>query len=54
MSAMAIAERIAGWMRRQLGASGARGFIVGLSGGVDSAVVGGGGPPAPPPPRRHR
>jgi NAD+ synthase len=36
---MATAERIAGWMRRQLTASGAHGFIVGLSGGVDSAVV---------------
>jgi NAD+ synthase len=32
-------ERIAGWMRQQLVASGARGFILGLSGGVDSAVV---------------
>src|SRR5438093_6471430 len=36
---MPKAERIAGWMRRQLAASGARGFVVGLSGGVDSAVV---------------
>ena len=36
---MASAERIAGWMRRQLGGAGARGFVVGLSGGVDSAVV---------------
>src|SRR5262245_8683075 len=36
---MAHAERIAGWMRRQLNAAGARGFVVGLSGGVDSAVV---------------
>jgi len=26
-------------MRRQLTASGARGFVVGLSGGLDSAVV---------------
>src|SRR5262245_22568275 len=33
------AERIAGWMRRQLAGAGARGFVVGLSGGVDSAVV---------------
>src|SRR5689334_20333437 len=32
-------ERIAGWMRQHLVASGARGFILGLSGGVDSAVV---------------
>src|SRR3954467_7794637 len=36
---MPSAERIAAWMRRQLTASGARGFVVGLSGGVDSAVV---------------
>src|SRR5258707_12684515 len=36
---MATAQRIAGWMRRQLAATCARGFIVGLSGGVDSAVV---------------
>jgi NAD+ synthase len=36
---MPSAERIAGWMRRQLSSSGARGFVVGLSGGLDSAVV---------------
>ena len=36
---MRTAERIAGWMRRQLAATGARGFVVGLSGGLDSAVV---------------
>src|SRR5436190_11275774 len=36
---MPTAERIAGWMRKQLAATGARGFIVGLSGGIDSAVV---------------
>src|SRR4029079_14773215 len=36
---MPAAERIAAWMRRQLAAAGARGFVVGLSGGVDSAVV---------------
>jgi NAD+ synthase len=36
---MPKAERIAAWMRQQLSASGARGFVVGLSGGVDSAVV---------------
>src|SRR3954465_370228 len=36
---MPAAERIARWMRQQLSASGARGFVVGLSGGVDSAVV---------------
>jgi NAD+ synthase len=39
MRAMPAAERIAGWMRRHLAASGARGFVVGLSGGLDSAVV---------------
>jgi NAD+ synthase len=36
---MAKAEKIALWMRSQLAAAGARGFIVGLSGGIDSAVV---------------
>jgi NAD+ synthase len=33
------ADRISGWMRERLAASHARGFAVGLSGGVDSAVV---------------
>lgn len=32
-------ERIAAWMRDRLTAAGANGFVVGLSGGVDSAVV---------------
>jgi NAD+ synthase len=36
---MSKSDRIAAWMRRQLTAAGARGFIVGLSGGIDSAVV---------------
>src|SRR5439155_24240728 len=36
---MRTAEKIAAWMRKQLTASGARGFVVGLSGGLDSAVV---------------
>ena len=36
---MATAEKIALWMRLQLSAAGARGFLIGLSGGVDSAVV---------------
>ena len=36
---MAKAETIALWMRSQLSAAGARGFVVGLSGGIDSAVV---------------
>jgi NAD+ synthase len=36
---MAKAEKIALWMRAQLSSAGARGFVVGLSGGVESAVV---------------
>jgi NAD+ synthase len=36
---MSRAERVAGWMRQHLIKSGARGFVVGLSGGLDSAVV---------------
>jgi NAD+ synthase len=36
---MATVERLARWMRERLHAAGARGFVVGLSGGVDSAVV---------------
>jgi NAD+ synthase len=36
---MARAERVAAWMRGQLSSAGARGFVVGLSGGLDSAVV---------------
>jgi NAD+ synthase len=36
---MSRVEHVAAWMRRHLVASGARGFIVGLSGGLDSAVV---------------
>jgi NAD+ synthase len=32
-------ERIAAWMRDRLAAAGANGFVVGLSGGVDSAAV---------------
>ena len=39
MTPMAKAEKIALWMRSQLSSAGARGFVVGLSGGVDSAVV---------------
>lgn len=34
-----LAERISSWMRRQAQAADARGFVVGLSGGIDSAVV---------------
>jgi NAD+ synthase len=33
------AQRIVAWLDAQLCASGARGFVVGLSGGIDSAVV---------------
>jgi NAD+ synthase len=33
------ADRIVEWLRREATAAGARGFVVGLSGGVDSAVV---------------
>lgn len=33
------ADRIAAWMRDRLAETTARGFVVGLSGGVDSAVV---------------
>ena len=36
---MSQPERIAAWMRRQMSAAGAHGFVVGLSGGIDSAVV---------------
>jgi NAD+ synthase len=36
---MSRAERVAGWMRQHLIAAGARGFVVGLSGGLDSSVV---------------
>jgi NAD+ synthase len=38
-SVVSRAETIAGWMRQRLVAAGSRGFIVGLSGGVDSSVV---------------
>ncbi len=34
-----LAEHIASWMRRQAHEARANGFVVGLSGGVDSAVV---------------
>jgi NAD+ synthase len=34
-----LPEKITAWMRTHLHSSGARGFVVGLSGGVDSAVV---------------
>ena len=36
---MGQAERLAGWMRERAAEAGANGFVVGLSGGIDSAVV---------------
>jgi NAD+ synthase len=36
---MAQAERLAAWMRERVAEAGAQGLVVGLSGGVDSAVV---------------
>jgi NAD+ synthase len=36
---VARAESIARWIRQQVAAAGARGLVVGLSGGLDSAVV---------------
>jgi NAD+ synthase len=36
---MSLSDRIAGWLRDQAAAANARGFILGMSGGIDSAVV---------------
>jgi NAD+ synthase len=36
---MELGERISRWIRERVGAAGAAGVVVGLSGGVDSAVV---------------
>jgi NAD+ synthase len=36
---MANSERIAGWLRERVTAANAKGIVVGLSGGIDSAVV---------------
>lgn len=36
---MSLADRIAAWLREQLSAAGAAGFVLGLSGGVDSATA---------------
>src|SRR5580765_1130426 len=33
------ADRISAWLHDRMNAAGARGFVVGLSGGIDSAVV---------------
>jgi NAD+ synthase len=35
----ALSEEIAAWLRQRLDESGAAGFVLGLSGGIDSAVV---------------
>lgn len=35
-----LADRIAAWLRSYAQQAGARGYVVGLSGGIDSAVVG--------------
>ena len=34
-----LSEQMAAWLRQQVAAAGSRGIVVGLSGGVDSAVV---------------
>lgn len=34
-----LAEQMAGWLRLQVTGAGSRGIVVGLSGGIDSAVV---------------
>jgi NAD+ synthase len=34
-----LASEMAGWLRQQVHAAGSRGIVVGLSGGIDSAVV---------------
>ncbi|MCU0641764.1 MAG: NAD(+) synthase [Candidatus Margulisbacteria bacterium] len=36
---MMLANKISGWLKEQVTAAGARGCVVGLSGGIDSAVV---------------
>ncbi len=37
---MDLAEKISDWIRQQVTAAGKKGVVVGLSGGIDSAVVG--------------
>ncbi|MGB9867316.1 MAG: NAD(+) synthase [Bacillota bacterium] len=39
MDAEQVASAIVKWMQKQLSVAGAQGFVVGVSGGVDSAVV---------------
>lgn len=41
VTAAALTERLVGWLQEQARAAGARGAVVGLSGGIDSAVVAG-------------
>lgn len=36
-----LVEKLTGWLDEQAGKAGAEGFVVGLSGGIDSAVVAG-------------
>jgi NAD+ synthase len=38
-SMSSASQEIVGWLRQRVAASGARGLVVGLSGGIDSAVV---------------
>ena len=40
MNYASLAKEITAWMREKLQGAGARGFVVGLSGGVDSATTG--------------
>jgi len=39
MSSAALAEQISSWIKEQVAAAGAQGVVLGLSGGIDSAVV---------------
>jgi len=36
---MSLADKISGWIKEQIEGAGARGAVIGLSGGVDSSVV---------------
>jgi NAD+ synthase len=36
---LSLVEQMTGWLRRQVSSAGVRGIVVGLSGGIDSAVV---------------
>jgi len=38
-SMASLAGQMADWLRRQVAAAGSKGIVVGLSGGIDSAVV---------------